>query len=102
GLVKAHVDVTATPDGFESGDVSFESVPSFAFALNRSVAVPGFGQVELDIGYGGAFYALVAAPSIGLDLETSPLAALVEAADRITRAAAAAIPLDHPDGADLA
>jgi trans-L-3-hydroxyproline dehydratase len=102
GLVKVLVDVTATPDGFETGGISFESVPSFAFALDRSVAVPSFGHVDLDIGYGGAFYALVSAPSIGLDLETSPLASLVEAADRITKAVAAAIPLDHPDGADLA
>jgi proline racemase len=102
GLVRVKVDVKETPKGFETGNVSFESVPSFAFALDRTVAVPGIGDVTLDIGYGGAFYALVAASSIGLDLKASPLAELVDAADRITKATAAAIPLDHPDGADLA
>jgi proline racemase len=102
GLVRVHVQVTETPAGLESGEVSFESVPSFAFALDCLVAVPGFGDVRLDIGYGGAFYALAAAPSIGLDLEGAPVGALVDAADAITRATAAAIDLDHPDDPDLA
>jgi trans-L-3-hydroxyproline dehydratase len=102
GLVRVSVEVRETPTGFETGAVSFESVPSFAFALDRSVSVPGIGDVALDIGYGGAFYALVSAPSIGLDLKTSSLAALVDAADRITKATARAIPLDHPDDSDLA
>ena len=62
----------------------------------------GLGTVPFDIGYGGAFYALVDAGSIGLDLETTPLDRLVEAADSITRAVAATVPLDHPDDPDLA
>lgn len=102
GLVRVHVEVRETPEGFETGEVSFESVPCFAFALDQSVGVAGLGKVALDIGYGGAFYALVAAPSIGLDLEASPLGILVDAADAITRAAAAAIVLDHPGEPDLA
>ncbi len=102
GLVRVSVEVSETAKGFETGAVSFESVPSFAFALDQTVSVPGLGDVALDIGYGGAFYALVSARSIGLDLKSSPLAVLVDAADRITKATARAIPLDHPDDSDLA
>ncbi len=102
GLVRARVDVEETPDGFVSGSVTFESVPSFAFALDRHVDVAGLGTVPFDIGYGGAFYALVDGRSIGLNLETTPLDRLVEAADSITRAVAAAVPLDHPGDPDLA
>ena len=102
GLVRVLVEVSEKQSGFSTGAVSFESVPSFAFALDRTVQVPGFGPLTLDIGYGGAFYALVAAPSIGLDLALSPLTALVDAADRITKATAATVPLDHPDDRDLA
>ena len=102
GLVRLRVAVTETATGFETGTVAFESVPSFAFALDRTLAVPGLGDVPLDVAYGGAFYALVVASAIGLDLQATPLAELVEAADRITRAAREAIPLDHPDDRELA
>jgi trans-L-3-hydroxyproline dehydratase len=96
------VEVTETPSGFATGAAFFESVPSFAFALDLGAEVPGLGQVSFDIGYGGAFYALVDAGSIGLDLEASPLGLLVEAAYRITRHVAGTVPLDHPDDPDLA
>jgi len=102
GLVRVRVEVKDTAAGFATGEVSFESVPCFAFALDRRVAVPGLGEVTLDIGYGGAFYALVGAPAIGLDLESTPLGQLVDAADAITRATAAAVALDHPGDPDLA
>ena len=102
GLVRVRVEVTETEGGFATGAVSFESVPSFAFALDRQVDVPGLGAVTLDIGYGGAFYAIVPAAAIGLDIRTSPLHDLVDAADRITKATAAQIALEHPDDPDLA
>jgi trans-L-3-hydroxyproline dehydratase len=102
GLVRVRVEVSETADGFVTGAVTFESVPSFAFALDRQVSVPGLGTITIDIAYGGAFYALLAASAIGLDLKTSRLDALVDAADRVTKAAAAQVPLDHPDDPDLA
>lgn len=102
GLVRVRVEVNETADGFVTGAASFESVPSFAFALDRRIDVEGLGAVPFDIGYGGAFYALVDVGQIGLDLETTPLPQLVEAADRITKAVAKAVPLDHPDDMDLA
>jgi trans-L-3-hydroxyproline dehydratase len=102
GPVKVRVEVGRTAAGYETGAVSFESVPSFAFALDRMVEVPGIGTVTLDIGYGGAFYAILPAAGIGLDLKSSPLPDLVDAADRITRATAKAVRLSHPDDPDLA
>lgn len=102
GLVRVRVETERTAGGIRTGQVFFESVPSFAFALDLSVTVPGLGDVPLDIGYGGAFYALVDTAGIGMDIKTTPLAELVDAADRITKAVAAAVPLDHPDDRDLA
>ena len=102
GLVRARVEVAVGAQGPRTGAVVFESVPAFAFALDREIEVQGAGRIRVDIGYGGAFYALVPARSLGLELRGSPVAALVEAADRVTQAAKAQIPLDHPDGPDLA
>lgn len=94
GLVRAWV----APDGA----VRFESVPAFAFAIDAAVDLPGFGTVTLDIGYGGAFYAVLPAARVGLSLPGSPLRDLVDAAARITAATKAQVPLHHPDDPDLA
>jgi proline racemase len=102
GLVPVKVEVEETSTGFVTGAASFESVPSFAFALDQLADVPAVGRVAFDIGYGGAFYALVDAGAVGLDLAGTPLDRLVEVADRVTKHVAATVRLDHPDDADLA
>ena len=77
-------------------------MPAFAFARDAVVVTGPFGPVTLDVGYGGAFYGVLPASAVGLDLERSPVARLVEAAMAIKHAAAAQIPLAHPDSPDLA
>jgi trans-L-3-hydroxyproline dehydratase len=94
GLVEAFV---AT-----DGAVRFRSVPAFAFALDARVEVPGLGPVTVDIGYGGAFYALLPAARFGLDVRRSATRDLVDAASAVTEAARMQIPLSHPDDPDLA
>lgn len=84
------------------GSVRFESVPSFAYALDRVVPTREWGPVTVDIAYGGAFYALLPADSIGLDLCTSPMRQIVDAGEEIARAAAKALPIDHAAEPDLA
>jgi trans-L-3-hydroxyproline dehydratase len=94
GLVVANVD--------GDGRVRFESVPSFVQALDRIAPTSTWGPVTIDIAYGGAFYVFLPASSIGLDLRTSPMRAIVDAGEEIARAAAKAIPIEHPDEPDLA
>ena len=94
GLVEAFV---AT-----DGAVRFRSVPAFAFALDAALEVPGLGPVTVDIGYGGAFYALLPAARFGLDVRRSTTRDLVDAASAVTEATKKQIPLSHPDDPDLA
>lgn len=98
GLVVAHV---AVADG-RAGRVRFESVPSFAFALDAIVPTETWGPVTVDIGYGGAFYAFLDAATIGLDVRATPLPALVDAGATIAAAAQCTLRLEHPDDPDLA
>lgn len=97
GLVEVTVAVT---DG-RAGAAWFDSVPAFAAALDVPVAVPGRGTIPLDIGYGGAFYAILPAHRLGLDLDAG-VAALTDAAWTVAEAARAQVPLHHPDSPDLA
>ena len=98
GLVRVQVETS----GGRAGAARFESVPSFAAARDAVALTTHFGPVTLDVGYGGAFYAVLPAADLGLDLEATPLARLVEAAMEVKEATARAVPLAHPDGDDLA
>jgi proline racemase len=94
GLVVARVAADNT--------VRFESVPAFAYALDRIAPTRSWGPVTVDIAYGGAFYAFLSADSIGLDLRTSPMRAIADAGEEIALAASRAIPIEHASEPDLA
>jgi proline racemase len=98
GLVRAKVEVRQG----RAGAVRFESVPAFGFALDRRIEVPGLGAITLDIGYGGAFYAILPAERVGVDVRRSSVRELTDAASRVTEAAKEQLPLAHPDDPDLA
>jgi trans-L-3-hydroxyproline dehydratase len=81
--------------------VAFDSVPAFAAALDTVIEVPEFGRVTCDIGYGGAFYAILPVSRLGLDLRTTQVGRLREAARAITGAIRARGDIRHPAEADL-
>ena len=97
GLVKASVEVR---DG-RAGRVSFESVPAFLLAGQVRVDVPGRGPVVTDVSYGGAFYALADARQFGLDVRTSRVRDLVDAATALSAAVNQAMSIEHPVEKDL-
>ncbi len=97
GLVRTKVAV----EGGRAGAVRFLSVPAFTFARQAMVNTRDWGPIELDIAYGGAFYAVLAADSIGLDLGAGALRSLSDAGAAITKAAATQISLEHPENPDF-
>src|SRR3546814_10596665 len=82
--------------------VSFRSVPSFAFAREIMLDSREWGPLQLDIAYGGAFYAILPADSIGLELRDTPARQFAEAGAAISEATRAQVALAHPDDAALA
>jgi proline racemase len=92
-------------------EVTFENVPSFAAALDVAIDVPGYGSLTVDVGYGGAFYALIDAAQLGIAMRAENAAALAAAGRAITdagRAAlraggalATALGVSHPEESDL-
>jgi proline racemase len=64
GLVKAKIQVE---DGIAK-NVTIQNVPSFIYKSELWVEVPELGKVQLDIAYGGNFYAIVDAPALNLEL----------------------------------
>ena len=98
GLVKAMVNVS---DG-KSGEVKFVSVPAFAFAVNRKLSTKSFGEVTLDIGFGGTFYAIISDKELGLDIRKDETSDLVAAAKEITKLCRDQVKVHHPQYYDLA
>jgi trans-L-3-hydroxyproline dehydratase len=81
--------------------VAFDSVPAFAAELDAAIDVPGCGKVSCDIGYGGAFYAILPAARLGLDMARSPVGELRRAALMVMRAIRARGAVHHPTEPEL-
>jgi proline racemase len=81
--------------------VRFQNVPSFVLALDEEVEVPGVGRVRFDLAFGGAFYAYVAADSLGFRCAPDEFRQLIEAGMAIKRAIASSRTIAHPFEADL-
>jgi len=62
GLVVVDVEVK---DG-KALKVTITNVPSFLYQRDQVVIVPGLGEVTYDMAYGGNFYAIVPAQSVGI------------------------------------
>ena len=75
GLVEARV---AVEDG-RARSVTLRNVPAFLHARDLSVDVPGVGEVAYDLAYGGNFFAIVDAASLGLEPAPEHAAALIDA-----------------------
>lgn len=97
GMVAADVEVA----NGKAGAVSFESVPAFLFAADRTIDVTGHGPIRFDIAYGGAFYTLADCRQFGLEFGRDPVRAFVDAATALTGRVQATTPIEHPDHADL-
>jgi proline racemase len=93
GLVEARV---AVRDG-RAESVTLRNVPAFMHARDRAVDVPGLGRVGYDMAFGGNFYALVPAASVGLVVDPLRSGELIEAGLAIIGAIDAADRPVHPE-----
>ncbi len=91
GVVTAH----AVMQGGQVASVWFENVPAWAEALDETIRLDG-RTLHVDIGYGGAYYALVDVAPLGLAVEPAAVPALKQAARRIRGAVEAQRVLRHP------
>jgi len=82
-------------------EVSFRNVPSFVYALDQEVNVPGMGRITYDVAFGGAFYAFCRAEDLGLHLIPDEFSRLIDAGMRIKHAVMKNLPIRHPFEEDL-
>ncbi len=92
GLIHARATIR---DG-KVRQVSFRNVPAFLYSSDQQVQVPGIGPVRFHVAYGGAFYAIVEAAPLGLELVPEHFNRLVDYGRRIKRAVIGAVTIEHP------
>lgn len=92
GLVVARVTVEAG----RALAVTIENVPSFVDRLDARVDVPGFGEIEYSLAFGGNFYALVDLDAVGLPFDRARQDDIVSAGLAIMNAINTTAPPTHP------
>ncbi|KKI16263.1 MULTISPECIES: proline racemase family protein [unclassified Leucobacter] len=96
GVVRATAHVEERAGRIKVRSVTVANVPSYAVEIDRRLEVREFGEILVDVAFGGQFFVQLDIAQLGIDL-------LPENAKRITRAAALVklaaleqIPVRHP------
>ncbi|CAG2205938.1 L3HYPDH [Mytilus edulis] len=93
------VEIRVQNDGKKTGAVSFLSVPSFLYEKDVSVNVSEFGQIVVDIAYGGGFYAIVPSSQFNLENDCSS-AKMKEASGKLLGELRTHYKVIHPENSD--
>ena len=98
GLIR----VSATVSNAKVTSVTFQNVASFAVRLDAPLEVRGLGTLTVDVAYGGMFYVIADAPSLGFRLTPDEGREIVRVGEQIKAAAREQLPVSHPDQPDVA
>jgi proline racemase len=95
GLIRVRAEVA----NGKVTSVTFRNVPAFVVHLDVPLDVPTLGTLTVDIAYGGMFYVIADAPSLGLRLVPEEGRQIVRIGEMIKAAAREQYPVAHPDNA---
>ncbi|MGH2482964.1 MAG: proline racemase family protein, partial [Candidatus Limnocylindria bacterium] len=98
GLIRIRAEVQ---DG-KARSITFENVPAFAVHLDAQVEVPTIGTVSVDVAWGGMFYALVDAATLGFALTPGEGRDIVRHGEMVKAAAREQLPVSHPEMPEIA
>ena len=77
--------------------ISFRGVPSFLFLQDAEVDVPGYGKINLDVGYGGNTYAIVRSELFGIEIRPDQAGKLIETGRVVRDAVNKQLSFEHPE-----
>lgn len=97
GLVSCAVELR---DG-RIGSVGFINVDSFLLHRDARVEVESFGEILVDVAYGGDFYAIVDADPLAIRLAPDNDAEMIAAAQKIIPAVNRQLAIRHPERPDI-
>ena len=95
------VEVRAACRDGRCESVELTNVPCFAGQLDVPLEVEGLGRVDVDIAYGGMWYAIADAGRLGFKLEPSEARELSSVGEKIRRAAREQVTCVHPENEEI-
>ncbi|MFV0516407.1 MAG: proline racemase family protein [Aminipila sp.] len=95
------VTIKATVKDGKAEKISFENVPAFLYKRDIVVDVPKYGELKMDIAFGGSFFAIVNHEQLGIDICPENSSKLVEMGMAIIEAANKQIDVVHPELPDI-
>jgi proline racemase len=93
GLIR----VQASVSNGKVTSVMFRNVPAFVTHLDAPIEVAGLGTLNVDVAYGGMFYVIADAPSLGLRLVPEEGREIVRLGELIKAAAREQLKIEHPE-----
>jgi len=96
------VEVTARCRGGRCESVELTNVPCFADRLDAALEVEGVGTISVDVAFGGMWYAIADAETLGFALEPAEARELSSVGELIRAAAREQLPCAHPDNPEIA
>jgi trans-L-3-hydroxyproline dehydratase len=96
------IDIRARCRSGRCESVEFVNVPSFAHRLNAPIEVERLGTLEVDVAFGGMWYAIVDARAMGFRLDPSEARDLCQVGEQVRAAARQQIPCAHPTNPAIA
>ncbi|MGI9148910.1 MAG: proline racemase family protein [Chloroflexota bacterium] len=97
GLIRVRAEVANA----KVKSVTFRNVPAFATHLDVPLEVPQLGTLRVDVAYGGMFYVIADAPSLGLRLTPDEGREIVRIGEMIKAASREQLPVVHPENAAI-
>lgn len=92
GLVRVVAQVC---DGVVT-DVAIENVPSYLHETDVKIEIPGWGHAAVDVAFGGNFYAIVDAASLGISIRPSEAETILTMSRAVKKAITSACNPVHP------
>lgn len=92
GLIEARARI----EGNRIIEVSVANVPSFLYAKDVAVDLPEIGSINVDVAFGGNYFALVPAKALGIAMHPDNSNRLIESGAAVKRAVNAKLAVQHP------
>jgi proline racemase len=77
--------------------VSLDNVPAFVEALDKVINTPKWGDITIDIAFGGVYYAIVDVRQVGLSIDPQNARELAEAGIAIKQLLSDQVRVSHPE-----
>ena len=77
--------------------IRFINVPSFVEKMDAKILIPKLGNINYDLAFGGAYYAIVNADEVGLDRQRLETSNVIDLGMKIKNAIAKEVKIKHPN-----